>query len=109
MRIIRGMIVRVAIPVVTSCLIGLCSAVISGIIFNERIDARVSHLEHEIQKYNDSFTREVERQSKMIQNNSTHMEDHERRITRLETLMDSVNVTVSEIRTDVKQLLREVK
>lgn len=105
--LLKHILLRFALPVGASCVMGLGSAVITGLVFNERMDARVTHLEVQIQKHEKALDRDFARHDQAVTLLSSRTDDQERRLTRLETLMDEVHATLTEIRTDVKSLLRE--
>lgn len=106
---VKAFLLRSAAPVLASCLLGLGSAVITSMMFNERIDGRVRHLEVQIEKHEKALERDFNRHEQAVSSLASRTDEQERRLTRLETLMDEVHSTLTEIRTDVKSLLRERK
>lgn len=103
---LRVALLRFAIPICASCVIGLGSAVITGLVFNAQMESRVTHIEVQMQKHEKVLERDFGRQEQLASSLSMRTDDQERRITRLETLMDEVNSTLKEIRADVKTIMR---
>lgn len=106
---LRVVAARGVVTVVASCLIGFGSAVITSIKLNERLDARVGHLESTIDEHKQILNRDFDRHDGVVSVLSNKTDDQERRLVRLEAMMDGVQTTLIEIRSDVKQLLREHK
>lgn len=106
---IKSIIVRGVVTLVASCLIGFGSAVITSIKLNERLDARVGHLETAISEHKNILSKDFDRHDDTVAALANKTDDQERRLVRLEAMMDGVQTTLAEIRADVKQLLREHK
>lgn len=105
--LMKGVLLKFVLPVCACAVTGVGSALVSSMIFNEKIDGRVTNLEVQIEKHEKALEKDFARHDSAVMALTARNDEHERRITRMETIMDGVQSTLSEIRADVKALLRE--
>lgn len=114
---------RFGLPLLVPLLIGLGSSVIASREMNGKLDTRVTTLEAKVKEYQPlpgkierlettidrhekALDRDFLRHEELVRALSSKMDDQEKRLTRLETLVGETQNLLSEIRTDVKILLR---
>ena len=119
---IRQVIFRFVLPVLVPLVVGLGSAVISSHVLVEKLDTRTTVLEThvldknlasrtaaievQIERHEKALDRDFARHEQNVFNLTQKTEDQEKRLTRLETLVGETQAMLSEIRADVKILLR---
>lgn len=103
---IKQILIHFVLPVLVPVIVGLGSAVITSMVVTERLSARVAHLEVQIEKHEKALDRDFARHEQTVAAISLKTDDHEKRLTRLEALFTENQAMLSEIRTDVKILLR---
>lgn len=111
------------LPLLVPLLIGLGSSVIASREMNGKLDTRVVALEAKVKDYQSlpgkierlettidrhekALDRDFLRHEELVRALSSKTDDQEKRLTRLETLVGETQALLSEIRTDVKILLR---
>lgn len=104
--LMKGVLLRFVLPVCACAITGVGSALVSTMILTEQIQNRVAYIEVKIEKHEERLEKDFTKHDGVVSSLMSRSDDHERRLTRMETLMDGVNVTLSEIRADVKTLLR---
>lgn len=114
---------KLALPAVLSLAIGLGSAALTGWLMLHNLDSRVAHLEKAadkqqavparleklettIERHEKALDRDFARHEATVADISHKTEDQEKRLTRLEVLFTETQALLSEIRSDVKILLR---
>lgn len=102
----RAALVRVILPVCASCVIAVGSAMVSALVMTERLDGRVTHLEVQIERHEKALDRDFARHEQTVLEIAHRTDDQERRLSRLEALVSQTQELLSEIRSDVKILLR---
>lgn len=119
---VKNILFKFVLPALGPVLIGLGSAVISSKIMTETLNERVAHLERsvndekllqrtanievQIERHERALERDFARHEHTVDLLSTKTEEQERRLTRLEALVDETQRLLAEIRADVKTLLR---
>lgn len=104
--VIKQTIFKLVLPVLVPVAVGLGSAVIATKIMVEKLDTRVSHLEVQIKRHEKALDKDFARHEVSMTELSHKTDDQEKRLTRLETLVNETQVLLTEIRADVKILLR---
>ncbi len=104
--VIKQTIFKLVLPVLVPVAVGLGSAVIATKIMVEKLDTRVSHLEVQIERHEKALDKDFARHEVSMTELSHKTDDQEKRLTRLETLVNETQVLLTEIRADVKILLR---
>lgn len=107
--LMKGVLLKFVAPICACAVTGIASGIIFYMIFVERIDGRVRNLESQIVKHEKRLEKDFTKHDDVVSSFVSRIEGHERRLTRMETLMDGVNATLSEIRSDVKMILRGQK
>lgn len=119
----KQILIKFIIPALVPVCMGLGTAVITSWSMTQLLDARVSKLEaivkvHEplkgkleklevtIERHEKALDRDFLRHEQIVATLATKTEDQEKRLTRLETLVGETQALLSEIRADVKILLR---
>lgn len=118
----RKAIFNFALPVLAPAIVAVATTVVSFRSFSERTEARVSYLEAQvldkqlptriaslevqIEKHEKTIEKDFGRHERTVQELSHKTDDQEKRLTRLETLVSETQHLLSEIRADVKILLR---
>lgn len=103
---IRQAMLKFVLPILVPVGVGLGSAVIATKIMVEKLDTRVTHLEFQIARHEKALDRDFARHEATVADISHKTDDQEKRLTRLEALFTETRALLSEIRTDVKILLR---
>lgn len=116
-------ILKTALPAVLSLAIGLGSAGVTGWLMLHNLDSRVAilekgaetqhavpgrldRLETTIERHEKALDRDFARHEATVADISHKTDDQEKRLTRLEALFTETQAMLSEIRSDVKVLLR---
>lgn len=99
-------ILKAAIP---SILIGVLSAVFTGSIMTARLEERIANLEKNMTRHEVALDKEAQRHESVMADLTKRTDDQERRLSRTESTLESIGGLLSEIRGDVKLLLREGK
>lgn len=103
---LKKFIFHFVLPVLVSVAVGLGSAVIATKNMVEKLDTRVAHLEVQIERHEKALDRDFARHEATVADIAHKTDDQEKRLTRLEALFTETQAMLSEIRTDVKILLR---
>lgn len=115
--------VRFALTLLAPLLVGLGSAAITGWVMVQLLDSRVTILETKVQvqepltgkvdrlettieRHEKALDRDFLRHEQIVAGLTVKTEDQEKRLTRVEALMDEVQATLKDIQTDIKTLLR---
>lgn len=101
----RWWIFKLVIPAVIPAVIGIGSAFCTGALMVVKMEDRIANLEKDVARHETSISRDFQRLESSIQLNAQRTDDQERRITRVETSMESLTADVREIKLDVKALL----
>lgn len=114
---------RFGLPLLVPLIVGLGSSVIASREMNGKLDTRVVELEAKVKDYapipgkierlettidrhEKALDRDFLRHEQIVSTLATKTDDQEKRLTRLETLVGETQNLLSEIRADVKILLR---
>lgn len=120
--IMKQILFKLVIPILIPVAVGLGSAVIATKVMVEKLDTRVTFLEDQviteklvnrthalesqIGRHEQALDRDFARHDATVADISRKTDDQEKRLTRLEALFTETQALLSEIRTDVKILLR---
>lgn len=120
--LLKNVVFKFVLPILVPICIGLGSAVIATQNATAKLDVRVSMLEtaviagdlpHKItemrtqlDRHEKALDRDFARHDATVADISRKTDDQEKRLTRLETLVGETQALLSEIRSDVKILLR---
>lgn len=122
----RKLAMRIAISLVAPLLIGLGSAALTGWVMVQLLDNRVTvletkaqlqeplpgkvdRLETTIDRHEKALDRDFLRHEQIVASLTIKTEDQEKRLTRVEAMMDEVQATLKEIQADIKTLIRGYK
>lgn len=122
--IVKSILIKFVLPILVPVFVGLGSAVITAYSMTKILDQRVTNIETQIKDYRTlpskienmeliierhekALERDFLRHEQIVANISVKTDDQEKRLTRLETLVNETQSMLSEIRTDIKILLRE--
>lgn len=72
----------------------------------EKLESRLQPLESQIERHEKALERDFARHEQTVLSLAVKTDDQEKRLTRLETLVGETQALLTEIRTDVKILLR---
>lgn len=103
----KGVLLRGLLPICACAVTGVGSSLVSTMLLTEKIQGRVAHLEVQIEKHEERLDKDFAKHDATVTALMARTDDQERRITRTETMLEGVQSTLTEIRADVKQLLRE--
>lgn len=87
-------------------IVGALSAIISMYMMTGKLETRVDHLEVQIERHEKALDRDFLRHEQVVATLSNKTDDQERRLTRLEALVNETQNLLAEIRSDIKTLLR---
>lgn len=99
-------LLRFAVPVGAAIIVGIGSAFASMWLLTGKLESRVEQLEIQIERHEKALDRDFIRHEQIVASLSNKTEDQERRLTRVEALVNEVQRTLAEIRSDIKTLLR---
>lgn len=100
------MLMKFVLPICASVVLAVGTAVISGMVMTARMEGRVSHLEIQIERHEKALDRDFARHEQTVLEIAHRTDDQEKRLSRLEALVSQTQELLSEIRSDVKILLR---
>lgn len=100
-------LIRFAVPIASACVVGIGTSFVSIWLLTGKLESRVDHLEVQIERHEKALDRDFLRHEQVVAALSNKTDDQERRLTRVEALVNEVQTTLSEIRSDIKTLLRE--
>ena len=106
---VKHAIVRFVLPVLAPVIVGIGSAIIATLITTERLEGRLTHVEDQIQRHERVIEKEFSRHEQNTKILSEKTDDQEKRLTRQEAIVGETQKMLSEIRSDIKTLLRERK
>lgn len=99
-------LIRFVVPIAASIVVGIGTSFASIWLLTSKLESRVDHLEVQIERHEKALDRDFLRHEQVVATLSNKTDDQERRLTRLEALVNEAQATLSEIRSDIKTLLR---
>lgn len=106
MELTKELLGKFLLPILASMVIGIGSSIVACLVVTERMDGRVNSLEVQIARHEKELDRDFFRHEQTVAAIMSKTEDQEKRLTRLETLVNETQRLLEEIRSDVKILLR---
>ena len=123
---LKEILLKLGLPILASIIVGIGSAIITGFTMTqllenrvtnleglkpkieslEKMETRITPLEIQIVKHEKALERDFARHEQRVFDLTHKTEDQEKRLTRLETLVNKTQRLLTEIRADVKILLR---
>lgn len=86
--------------------LGIRVGQLEGMVVGQKLVERAGQMEAQIGRHEKALDRDFARHDATVADISRKTDDQEKRLTRLETLVGETQALLSEIRTDVKILLR---
>lgn len=102
LRFVQGLVLPLLVPV----LVGIGSAAISSMVMTARLEERVSHLESQMQRHEQTLDRDFTRHEQAVSYLVSRTDEQERRLAKLEGVAEETRTSLAEIRADIKTLLR---
>lgn len=96
----------ILLPLIVPVLVGIGSAAIAGMVMTARLEERVSHLESQMQRHEQALNRDFTRHEVALSEVVRRTDSQEQRLAKLEALTEESRTSLSEIRADIKTLLR---
>ncbi len=96
-------------PLIVPVLVGIGSAAIAGMVMTARLEERVSHLKSQMQRHEQELDRDFTRHEGALSEVVRRTDSQEQRLAKLEALVEESRASLSEIRADIKTLLRGAK
>lgn len=93
-------------PLLVPVLIGIGSAAMTLTVATIRLEERMATLERNITRHETDTTKRVERHDDMLSDMARRDADQEQRLVRGESFMDAMRNDLTEIKGDVKTLIR---
>lgn len=94
------------LPLIVPVLVGIGSAAISSMVMTARLEERVSHLESQMQRHEQTLDRDFTRHEQAVSYLVSRTDEQERRLAKLEGVAEETRTSLAEIRADIKTLLR---
>ncbi len=104
--LLKDLVGKFALPVLAASCIGMGGALYSGLQSLGSLDTRLAHVELQINRHEKALDKDFMRHEQTVAEISHKTDDQERRLTRLEALVSQTQEMLTEIRSDVKILLR---
>lgn len=101
-RFVQGLV----LPLLVSVLVGIGSAATTGMVMTARLEERVSNLESKIEKHEQTLGRDFTRHEQAVSYLVRRTDEQERRLAKLEGVAEETRTSLTEIRADIKTLLR---
>ncbi len=102
LRFVQGLVLPLLVPV----LVGIGSAATTGMVMTARLEERVSHLESQMQRHEQTLNRDFTRHEQAVSYLVSRTDEQERRLAKLEGVAEETRTSLAEIRADIKTLLR---
>lgn len=102
LRFVQSLVLPLIVPV----LVGIGSAAISSMVMTARLEERVSHLESQMQRHEQTLDRDFTRHEQAVSHLVRRTDEQERRLAKLEGVAEETRTSLAEIRADIKTLLR---
>ena len=102
---IRSVMGQVIVSMAVAVLVGIGSAAITGWTMMIRIEGRLAVLERDVARHEATIKEDMRRIEEAHALNAQHTDDHERRLTHLEIVLNGLRDDFSEVKTDIKSLL----
>lgn len=93
-------------PLLVPVLVGIGSSAVTGAVLMTRLEERVSYLELQIQRHEQTLGRDMTRHESAFSTLTHRTDDQEQRLSKLEAMAEEARASLSEIRGDIKTLLR---
>lgn len=100
---------NLVLPFFASVLVGVGSAATTGMVMTARLEERVSNLESQLQRHEQALDRDFGRHEQAVSDLGRRTDDQERRLAKLEGVAEATRASLTEIRADIKTLLRGTK
>ena len=94
------------LPLIVPVLVGIGSAATTGMVMTARLEERVSHLESQMQRHEQTLNRDFTRHEQAVSYLVSRTDEQERRLAKLEGVAEETRTSLAEIRADIKTLLR---
>lgn len=104
--LIKAIISKFALPILAAACIGLGGLFTGVLRATAQLDARLAHVETQIERHEKALEKDFSRHEQLMSEIVHRTEDQEKRITLLEAISVQTQQHLSEIRSDVKILLR---
>lgn len=103
---IQTVAAQVVTGVVIAVLVGIGSAALTGWAMMIRIEGRLAVLERDVARHETTIKEDLKRVEGASAQNAQRTDDQERRLTHLETVLSGLRDDFSEVRADIKSLLK---
>ncbi len=96
-------------PLMVPVLVGIGSAAVTGVVMTARLEERVAHLESQMRRHEQVLDRDILRHEAVVSDLTQRVGIHDQRLSKLEALVEESHTSLTEIRADIKTLLRSGK
>ncbi len=103
---IQTVAAQVVAGISIAVLVGIGSAAITSWTMMVRLEGRLAVLERDVARHETTIKEDMKRMEEASVQNSHRTDDQERRLTHLETVLSGLRDDFSEVRADIKSLLR---
>lgn len=103
---IQTVTAQVVAGIAIAVLVGIGSAALTGWTMMIRIEGRLDVLERDVARHETTIKEDLRRMEGASVQNAQRTDDQERRLTHLETVLSGLRDDFSEIRADIKSLLK---
>lgn len=87
-------------------IIGVLSAALTTAVVVTRLEEKIAAMQRDMARHEQVLDKELQRQETTLGDLTRRTDDQERRLTRSESTLESIGAMLTEIRGDVKQILR---
>lgn len=103
---IQTITAQVVAGIAIAVLVGIGSAALTGWTMMVRIEGRLAALERDVARHETTIKEDLKRMEGASVQNAQRTDDQERRLTHLETVLSGLRDDFSEVRSDIKSLLK---
>lgn len=96
-------------PLLVPVLVGIGSSAVTGAVMMTRLEERVTYLESQIQRHEKALERDITRHESSFSTLTHRTDNQDQRLSKLEAMAEEARTSLSEIRADIKTLLRGQK
>lgn len=96
-------------PLLVPVLVGIGSSAVTGAVIMTRLEERVTYLESQIQRHEKALERDITRHESSFSTLTHRTDNQDQRLSKLEAMAEEARTSLSEIRADIKTLLRGQK
>lgn len=96
-------------PLLVPVLVGIGSSAVTGAVMMTRLEERVTYLESQIQRHEKALDRDIARHESSFSTLTRRTDNQDQRLSKLEAMAEEARTSLSEIRSDIKTLLRGQK